>query len=114
MIRGAKLCTSVLICLAFLLPGYAGFCAPVSRSDTQKGWIITQAHYVYGETVLYVLPNALKVLNKKFNFVAVARAPQWKLCVYNPSKQLMHETTLEDWSRHGVLDNGARVDVLDF
>jgi hypothetical protein len=39
---------------------------------SSKGWIITQVHYGMGEVVIYILPDALKIQNKKFGFVAVA------------------------------------------
>jgi hypothetical protein len=47
--------------------------------------------------------DAIKATGKRSGFIAIARAPTWKVCVYNPRRKLKYECSLMDFSKYGVI-----------
>jgi hypothetical protein len=77
-------------------------------------WILTQTQNVGGTFTIYLMPDAVKIVGKRSGAVLIARAPEWKVCLFNPTRKLFYESSLSDWARFGACSNlapGKRLDV---
>jgi len=83
--------TSVLVLLSMLWQ--TNFCAAAEKTE----WIIDQQGGPdLGDHVIYVSPNAVRIVNQKLEFEILSRAPDWKVCLFKRKDKSMKVTTKVD------------------
>jgi len=92
----------VVVCNGILALA-CGFHSPAADAASAKEtWVLQQVHHISGSYTIILMPDAMKVMSKRSGFVGIARAPLWKVCLYNPRKKLMYETTMSNWAKYGA------------
>ncbi len=101
-----------VVCLTYF--GYAGQAkdkqvatekpAPrVVRSSVEApAWLVSQVHHMAGQYDLTFTAAATKVVSKRSGYEIISRAPDWTVCIYNPSKKLRYDESLTDWVKYGL------------
>ncbi|MBX9951647.1 MAG: hypothetical protein K2Y39_20930 [Candidatus Obscuribacterales bacterium] len=74
------------------------FAAPSSKSVE----IWQQKHGYLGALEVILAPDAVKISEKGKDIVILAKAPDWKVIVYNKKSKLFYDMTLEVWKKHGL------------
>lgn len=69
----------------------------------KDAWIVNQVANATGAFTLVFTADAIKATSKRSGFVAIARAPTWRVCVYNPRRKLKYESSLLDFGKYGVI-----------
>jgi hypothetical protein len=76
----------------------AAIAAPAKREPAgEKGWVLKQVSISIGQQIVYVTPHAVKAVNAGQGVTTIARAPDWKVIVYNDEKQCYFESQLSQW-----------------
>lgn len=65
-------------------------------------WRFTQRSEFIGDVVLFVKDDAIRIQAASNRWVLIARAPDWSITLFNPTKKLMARRTLKDWNDFGL------------
>lgn len=92
---------------AFLWLTFFVFCTiaiPIALAApaTQQVEIWQQKHGYLGTLEVILAPNAIRISEKGKDIVILAKAPDWKVFVYNKKTKLFYDMTLDVWKKHGL------------
>lgn len=88
------LCTLLLV-LATVSP--AGSEEKNKKPIVLHCWRIEQQSSVFGDSIMYASPEAVKIVFKNGKWMNLAHAPGWELYVYNPREKVYWHTPLDQW-----------------
>lgn len=91
---------SLLLLMAYSLSG--AFAAPGSQSiaaSQTKGWLLKQQTTIGGQISFTITDKAIKIDSPTCGYIAVAKAPDWQVCVFRPDTKEMGFVSLKNWIR---------------
>ncbi|MBP6595496.1 MAG: hypothetical protein KA255_20895 [Candidatus Obscuribacter sp.] len=74
--------------------------APAIQSgdaSASKGWLLKQQTTIGGQISFTITDKAIKIDSPTCGYIAVAKAPDWQICVYRPDTKEMGYVNLKDW-----------------
>jgi hypothetical protein len=75
-------------------------------APSEKALKLFQTHYFYGTNELTIARSGLRLVNTgNLKFVAVARAPEWKVSVYRPDEKIFFSESLAQLIDTGLVSN---------
>jgi hypothetical protein len=85
--KACRFAGSLFLCILFsTLPA-----APSGASE----WVLSQKQSELGRYTVYVTRDAIKFVNQTLGYEVVARAPTWKIVIYQPDQKLGCEMSLD-------------------
>ncbi|MDZ4834129.1 MAG: hypothetical protein SGJ27_10170 [Candidatus Melainabacteria bacterium] len=77
-------------------------CSSAARAADDDGLLIRQERF--GEPLTIVMTkNAIKTTLPRHHWTAFAKAPDWRVYMFNSNSKLRYDLSFEDWLRGGVL-----------
>lgn len=70
--------------------------------DLKQVEVIKQKHAYLGSLEMILAEDALRISENVNGTVVIARAPQWKVTVYNTRNKLYYDMSLDTWKKHGL------------
>jgi hypothetical protein len=68
----------------------AGPAQAADKTKHEEGWHIEQKSSMVNDLVLDVTPSYLRLFNKRAGTITIARAPDWLLTTYNPTRKIYY------------------------
>ncbi|MBK9201747.1 MAG: hypothetical protein IPL73_04770 [Candidatus Obscuribacter sp.] len=69
------------------------------EAGASKGWLLKQQTTIGGQISFTITDKAIKIDSPTCGYIAVAKAPDWQICVYRPDTKEMGYVNLKDWIR---------------
>lgn len=91
----------------FLATGRPSWAAPISKEVTYKGWLVFQESSNGGPIKVTVTDQAIRIDMRSCCFSAIAKAPDWNICVFRPDTKEMGFVKLSHWQRFNTNTVGA-------
>lgn len=86
---------------------YAAPSAKLLEADQSKGWLLKQQTTIGGQISFTITDKAIKIDSPTCGYVAVAKAPDWQICVYRPDTKEMGFVSLKNWARFNTSTVGT-------
>lgn len=67
-----------------------------------NGWALTQYTPYGGQHYLYFSHEGMRLAQKKMGITIVAKAPDWKLTMFNDHSKTYFQTTYQDWKQRSA------------
>jgi hypothetical protein len=80
--------------------------APLAQKAYAQGWALSQYTPYGGQHQLYFSHEGMRINQKKMGITIVAKAPDWKLTMYNDRAKTYYQTTYEDWKQRSAKGQG--------
>ncbi len=93
--------------LLFLTTGRPSWAAPISKGGTSKGWLVFQESSNAGPIDFVITDQAMRIDMHSCAFTAIAKAPDWDICVFRPDTKEMGFVKLSQWQRFNTNTVGA-------
>ena len=100
----------LLLTLGLLLcstPNLASWAAPMKTEGPYKGWMVFQESSNGGPIDLTITDQAIRIDIRSCSFSAIAKAPDWNICVFRPETKEMGFVKLSQWRRFNTSTVGA-------
>lgn len=78
-------------------------CAGAARAAEGDGVLIRQEWYAEPLNVV-MTKNAIKATIPRHHWTAIAKAPDWRVYMFNSNSKLRYDVSFADWLRGGVID----------
>lgn len=78
------------------------FAAPAVPAKTRSVEVFQQRHCYLGNLELLLAPDAVRISENVNGTVITAKAPDWRVFVYNRRNKLYYDMSLEVWKKHGL------------
>jgi hypothetical protein len=80
---------------------------PASAEVPNKpDFVLTQKSTRLGDCYLYISPQGFHLVNPHSGFTISARAPEWRVYMYNTRSHLYYESSMEAWCRDTLIETG--------
>jgi hypothetical protein len=63
------------------------------------GWLLVQQHKQLGTHYVYLTHDAVKIVNKNFQFVVLLAPPYHEVAIYRPDDHVTYDSTLSDFQK---------------
>src|ERR1700733_1038566 len=79
----------------------------VSAKSNKIEWLLVQEKLDMGEHLVYVAPDAVKMVSKKCGYQLLVRAPDWKVYCFRPDEKVLWIGRMQDFSGIVMLNPAA-------
>ena len=93
-----------VLCLFTGLPSWA---APINKEGPYKGWIVFQESSNGGPINFTITDHAIRIDIQSCYFTAIAKAPDWNICIFRPDTKEMGFVKLSQWRQFNTSTVGA-------
>ncbi len=87
--------------------GLPSWATPNSKEGSYKGWLIFQESSNGGPINFVVTDQAIRIDIRSCGFSAIAKAPDWTICVFRPDTKEMGFVKLSQWRNFNTSTVGA-------
>ncbi len=79
------------------------FGASHQTADHQKGWLLVQEHKQLGLQYVYLTHDAVKIVNKNFNFVVLIAPPYREVAIFRPDDHVIYNASPNEFQHSTFL-----------